>query len=174
MFQKTLVCLDGSKLAEEILPYAAEHSGGCKSELILLQVISTHITIPSPESTHIFTLGLHSKPDQIRTTDIGKSTTLEPKAGLQLREIERQQGEAQVYLESLADRFRSQDLKVRALTLEGEAAETILNYALNNGISLIALTTHGKSGLKHGAFGRVALAILKESEIPVLIVKPKG
>jgi nucleotide-binding universal stress UspA family protein len=174
MYNKTLVCLDGSKLAEEILPFIIGHSQGIGSEVVILKVITAHITIPPPESTHIITFGIDSKPDQIHTTDIGKSTTLEPKAGLQLREIEREQGEAKVYLENIAGQFRSKGLKVKTLTLQGDVGDTILNYVKSANISLIALTTHGNSGLKHGLLGSVAQFILKESEIPVLIVKPHG
>jgi nucleotide-binding universal stress UspA family protein len=171
MFKKVLVCLDGSPLAEKILPMVM---GQCQlgSEVILLRVITAHITIPPPESTHILTFGTRSKPDQIHTTDVGKSTTLEPKAGLELREIERQQGEAMFYLNDVADRFRSKDLKIKTLTLEGDVDDTILRYAKSASISLIALTTHGAGGLKRGTLGRIAQSILKESEIPVLIVKP--
>ncbi len=175
MFQKTLICLDGSKLAEEILPYAADHCQGFKSEAILLQVISTHITIPPPESTHVLTFGIDSKPDVIHTADIGKTTTLEPKANLELKEIEREQAEAKGYLNTIANQIQSRDLKVKTLVLHGEAvSEAILDYAKNAKVSLIALTTHGKGGLKHGAFGRVAMEILKTSEIPMLLVRSTG
>jgi nucleotide-binding universal stress UspA family protein len=174
MFNKVLVCLDGSQPAEEIIRHVTGHCLGSESEVILLQVISAHITIPPPESTHIFTLGRDAKPDQIRTSDIGKSTTLEPRAGLQLREIEREQLDAKTYLDSRAGSFRSRDLKVRTVVLQGEVGETILNYARNTHVSLIALTTHGSGGLKRGAPGSVAQFLLKEAEIPLLIVKPRG
>jgi nucleotide-binding universal stress UspA family protein len=174
MFKKTLICLDGSKLAEEILPYAAEHCLGFKSEVILTQVVTAHITIPPPESTHVMTFGRDSKPDQIHTADIGKTTTLEPKVGLELREIEREQGEARAYLEEMASRLHSRGLKARAVILQGDAGQEILNYAVKNGVSMIALTTHGKGGLKGGIAGRTAADILKNAEIPVMLVKPKG
>jgi nucleotide-binding universal stress UspA family protein len=174
MFKKTLICLDGSKLAEEILPYATEHCLGFKSEVILAQVITAHLTIPPPESTHVLTFGRDSKPDQIHTADIGKTTTLEPKVGLELREIEREQGEAKAYLEEIVTSLHGQGLRARAITLQGDAGQEILNYAGKNHISLIAMTTHGKGGLKGGALGRTAAEILKNAEIPVLLIKPKG
>jgi nucleotide-binding universal stress UspA family protein len=174
MFRKTLVCLDGSKLAEEILPFLLESCPQPASEIILLQVITAHITIPPPESTHIYTLGPDSRPDQMRTADIGKTTTLEPKAGLQLREIEREQREAKAYLESQAGAFRARGLKVKTLTLEGDAGETILDYASHNQISLIALTTHGRGGRKRGKLGRISSLILNEAVTPVLIIQPLG
>lgn len=172
MFKKVLVCLDGSALAEEIIPFALEQCHS-ETEVILLKVITAYITIPPPESSHVLTFGRESKPHQIHTTDIGKSTTLEPKVGLELREIEREQSEAKFYLDSIAEKFRPKRLKIKTLTLQGDVGDTILNYAKSSHISLIALTTHGKGGLKRGLLGRIAQSILKEAEIPVLIVKPK-
>jgi nucleotide-binding universal stress UspA family protein len=142
--------------------------------VILLQVIAAHITIPPPESTHVLTFGLDSKPDQTHTADIGKTTTLEPKAGLQLKEIEREQGEAKAYLDTIARYLQSKGIKTRTLTLQGEVSQTILDYIKSSNISLIALTTHGRGGLKRGIVGRIALDILKNAEIPVLLIKPKG
>jgi nucleotide-binding universal stress UspA family protein len=78
------------------------------------------------------------------------------------------------YLNSLAERFRSQNLKIRTVTLQGDADVTLLGYARTGDITLIALTTHGHGGLKRGILGSVARFILKESDIPVLIVKPRG
>ena len=174
MLDKTIVCLDGSKLAEEILPYVFKHIAGPESEVILLRVFSAHITIPPPGSTHAMTYGVGSKAVQTHTNDTGKSTTLEPKVGLQLREIEREQGEAKSYLEDLAGRFRSKGAKVKTVVLEGEPSEAILTYAVSSNASLIALTSHGTHGLEVGLLGGVAQFMLKESEIPVLMVKPRG
>ncbi len=174
MFTKTLVCLDGSALAEEILPLVIGQCIGTEKEVVLLKVITAHITIPPPQSTHVLTFGRTSQPHQIHTTDVGKSTTLEPKVGLELREIEREQGEAKAYLSNPAERLRSKNLKIRTVTLQGDVVETILNYAKESHASLIALTTHGNGGLRRGVLGSVAQLILRESDIPVLIVKPKG
>jgi len=174
MFEKTLVCLDGSPLAEEILPLVIGQCMGLEKEIILLKVIPAYITIPSPQSTHVLTFGRSSKPHPIHTTDIGKSTTLEPKVGLELREIERQEGESKAYLDDLAARFRSKNVNIRTVSLHGDAGEIILDYAGKSHASIIAMTTHGSGGLKRGLIGSVAQFVLKESEIPVLIVKPKN
>lgn len=174
MFNKTLVCLDGSKLGEEILPYVIGHCLGLKSEIILLRVITAGITIPPLESSRFLKMRKSTGSPQTSPSDIENSSMVESKAGLQLGEIEREQGEAKVYLNNIADQLRSKDLKVKTVTLQGDIGETILDYASGSQVSLIALTTHGNGGLKHGLIGRVAQHILKESEFPVLIVKPRG
>jgi nucleotide-binding universal stress UspA family protein len=172
MFRKTLVCLDGSKLAEEVVPYLLEVCPESGSEVILLHVISGDITIPPPESIHAFTVGRDAKPVQTRATDIGKTETLEPEAGRQLQEIEREQLEATRHLEVVAQKFRHKGIKVRNDIISGYPGPAILDYAGSENASLIVLTTHGSGGLGRNLFGRVAQSIIKESNIPVMMIKP--
>ena len=172
MFRKTLVCLDGSKLAEEVIPYLLEVCPESGSEVILLNVISADITIPPPESMHAFTVGRDAKPVQTRATDIGKNETLEPEAGRQLKEIEREQLEATRRLEDIAQKFRHKGIKVRNAIISGDPGAVILDYAGSENASLIALTTHGSGGLKGNLFGRVAQSVIKESTVPVMMIKP--
>jgi nucleotide-binding universal stress UspA family protein len=63
-------------------------------------------------------------------------------------------------------------MNIKTLALQGDVVRIILSYAVKNKVSLIALTTHGKGGLKHGLLGTVAQAILKGSTIPVMLIKP--
>jgi nucleotide-binding universal stress UspA family protein len=175
MFKKTLICLDGSKLAEEVLPYIVDSCSASGTEIVLLSVITSHITIPPPETIHAYTFGKDFKPALTHTSDMGEDPTLEPQFELQFKEIEKEQDGMKRYLEGLARPLRANGLKIRTVILEGTVPDTILDYANNNHVSLIAITTHGAGGLKKkGMFGRVAQSILKESVIPVLLIKPRG
>ena len=169
---KTLVCLDGSKLAEEVLPYIIESGPVCRGEIILLHVSASDITIPPPESMHVMTFGRSSKPDQVPTSDIGETTTIEPKVGSQLKSIEREQLEAGRYLERIALKFSDRGLKVRTAVTQGEVGDAIVKFAVDNKISLITLTAHGHGGPKSEVLGRVAQSVLKFSPVPVLLVRP--
>jgi len=174
VFRKTLVCLDGSKLAEEILPYVANTCSTLGTEVVLLHVYTSRITIPPPQTIHAYTFGRDFKPARTHTNDIGNTTTLEPQAGAQLKEIAREQENARKYMEELARPLRASGLKTRVVLLEGTPEEAILKYAESNNVSLIAITTHGSSGLKKGMFGRVARAVMKDTTLPVLLIKPHG
>ncbi len=175
MFEKVLVCLDGSELAEQILPYVSEPCLKYKSRIILTQVITTSITIPPPETVHSpeITRAIGRKPFPVSDM-IGDTTlTVEPKVEIQLEEIEKEQADARAYLDKLARSLRRKGQSVKTVALQGEPGEEILNYSAKEKVTLIALTSRGMSGRKNRSIGRVAQFILKEADLPVLLVKPK-
>ena len=147
MFKKILVCLDGSSLTEQILPYAAEVALCSGSKVVLLEV-----TVP---------------PGAVVQPLIGyyRATPLE--------KIQRDGEVAGEYLQRVAKRLRRKRLHVECVTLPGDPGKTIVNYAAQNDIDLIALGTHGHSGLGRLIFGSVADFVLKHSELPILVRKPK-
>ena len=148
MLKKILVCLDGSGLSEQIVPYIIEVALGCSSRVVLLEV-----TLPPSAIVEPLT-GFY------RTTPIEK--------------VLREEAEAQVYLRRLAQRLRKRGLKVSTVTVTGDPGKTIVSYAKKNAADLIALSTHGRSGLVRLAFGSVAEYVLKRSGLPILIRKPEA
>jgi nucleotide-binding universal stress UspA family protein len=174
MFKKTLVLLDGSKLAEEIIPYITDACSRPDSEVVLLQVNTSHITIAPPQSIHTLTYGRETKPGTTSASDMSEHFIPESGAGSELKEIEREQSKSKGYLEDVADRLRAQGMKVKTVTLEGDVNETIVNHIQNSHVSVVALTTHGASGMDRGLLGSVAQYVMKESPVPVLLVKTRG
>ena len=65
------------------------------------------------------------------------------------------------------------DVKVKSHVLEGKAAETIVDYAVQNDIDLIIMATHGRSGPSRWALGSVAEKVTRSSTVPVLIAPPQ-
>jgi len=148
MFQKILVCLDGSKLAEQILPYAAEQAARFGSSLVLLQVVSL-ASIPAPT-------GIESVPVAVPDNLLAEA-----------------EAAAKDYLDGLAPPLRERGLKVQCVSLIGHPAESIVSYAAENRFDLVAIATHGRSGLKRLVFGSVADHVIRESGLPILLIKPK-
>lgn len=173
MFEKILVGLDGSPLAEQILPYVTETCLRLKSEVVLLQVVTAGITISPPQSIHVPPFRGKIKPDSVPVSDIAGEFNVESQVEPQLEEIEREQSDTKVYLEKLARPLRREGLKVKTAIVEGEPASSIAEYADKNKISLIALTSHGEGGAKRAGLGNVAQSLLKSSNLPILIIKPK-
>jgi len=88
------------------------------------------------------------------------------------REIARSKREAGKYLAEVEKRFEDTDLRVQSEVLVGEPPNEIINHANGNPFSLIAMATHGRSGLKRLAYGSVADKVLRGASCPLLVVRP--
>jgi nucleotide-binding universal stress UspA family protein len=153
MFKKILVCLDGSKLAEQILPYAVGEALHFQGKLVLFQVV------PEPVAFSPGIPGTAAAPVQTNTM---------------LEEAEEALNGARNYLEKIATPLRKKGIQVEAVSILGRAGDAILSYAGGNNVDLIAIATHGRSGLRRGVFGSVADYVLRESGLPMLVIRPQG
>jgi len=79
---------------------------------------------------------------------------------------------AREYIAGVRDRLGQQGVRARAEVRMGPAAGTILDAAEEEGVSLIALATHGRTGLRRALFGSVAEHVVRKSPVPVLAVRP--
>jgi nucleotide-binding universal stress UspA family protein len=90
-------------------------------------------------------------------------------------EAARMGGAAQVYLERVADRLRRDGHEVDTrLTLETNVADAITFEASQLEADLIALSTHGRSGLTRLVMGSVAAEVVRTAKTPVLVYRPRG
>lgn len=151
MFEKILVCLDGSSRAEQILPYATEQALHFGSKVVLFQVIITSSTVAASLS------GVEPVP---------------PPPELMLEQIREEESEAKSYLEREAQPLRGKGLNVECVIVQGTPGQAIVSYADESGVDLIAIATHGRSGLGRLVFGSVADFVLRESGLPILVIKP--
>jgi nucleotide-binding universal stress UspA family protein len=150
MYQKILVPLDGSELAECSLEHAKAIVQGCNvADLTVLRVIE-------PLSAQAISALVAAGDDFLR------------KATDQKRE------DAQDYALKVQKRFKTQGIITQAVTVEGRASDEILSYAEKNNADLIVMSTHGKSGLSRFFFGSVAEKVSRHSRVPVLLISPGG
>lgn len=145
--KKFLVSLDGSQFSEAIIPYIKELTKINKPDVTLIRVIEP-VTLP-------FTTGYieHEKYEK--------------------EIMERAKEEASRYLQKKKEIFEQEEIKASTALLKGHPANEILNYAEENNISLIAITTHGYTGITKWAYGSVAANIIESSSIPVLLFRPQ-
>lgn len=139
MIRTILVPLDGSELAEQVLPYASELARRADAEILLLTSIQP-VGIWDATATAI--------------------------------NWEREERVAQEYLDAQKERLQAAGLKVRVKREHGEAAAGILETAETENVSLIAISTHGRSGLSRWLFGSVADRIVQSAHVPLLMVRP--
>jgi nucleotide-binding universal stress UspA family protein len=148
MYQKILVPLDGSKLAECALPHVKNMlKDGSVGEVTLLNVVNVYIP------------GRGDLPGLSDVNAIRDNLFMESRK----------------YLADVELRLGSEGIKVKTESLEGSRpADIISDYAQKNGIDMIVIATHGYTGLKRLMLGSVALGVLHESHMPVLLIRPES
>lgn len=153
MFERIMVCLDGSKLAEQIIPYVMAEGLPFSSKIILLQVVPEPVVVT---------------PGLMIVTPVPEASEA------MLSETKKALSDAKVYLEKVAQPLREAELRVETVTESGSAGDRILAYAEENNIELVALATHGRSGVGRFVIGSVADTVLKRCCQPILLIKPRG
>jgi len=144
LYEKILVPLDGSELAECVLPHVrAIAAASGTGQVVLLRVVE-----PLPAGT----------PPAVDFEVVQK-------AGVKA---------AEGYLARIKAQLSKEGLNVEAKVLTGRPAETIIDFAQGNKVDLIAIATHGRSGIRRWVFGSVADRLVRSSSVPVLLIRPKG
>jgi nucleotide-binding universal stress UspA family protein len=81
--------------------------------------------------------------------------------------------DAQAYLSTVAGCLEDKGLAVATATSMGPVASCIVEYAEANQVDLIAMCTHGRTGLARWALGSVADRVLRAGGIPILLVRAR-
>ncbi len=139
MIGRILVPLDGSELAEGVLPYVMEIARRSQAEVLLLTSIQP-VGVWDAAATAI---------------NWAREETL-----------------AQGYLDSKREQLRGNGLQVRDLLVHGEAAGAVLKAAEQEHVDLIAISTHGRSGISRWLLGGVADRVLHDTGVPLLVIRP--
>lgn len=152
-----LVPLDGSILAEQVLPYVGTLARILEARICLLRVVA--------ESEE------HELLAEAIAATYGVGAPLATQPAVQTHSHELLQQNAERYLESQAALLYAAGLDVVVDVRCGRAADVIAETALNQHVVLIALASHGYSGLKRWALGSVADTVVHATSIPALIVR---
>ena len=81
---------------------------------------------------------------------------------------------AKDYIDKVASRVKLKGAKVQGDVINGDAAESLADYAANNGVDLIVMATHGRSGISRWFIGSVADRLIRTARVPVLVVRAPG
>jgi len=160
MYQKIMVPLDGSKLAECVLPHVEELATCSAGAEVILVSVTERITGYRVIEDYTEPLGERLVP--------GSGERLVPEA------VGKQEKQAQRYLGKIAKTLEAKGIKVLTEVLLGKPAEEITLYAANQGCDLIIMASHGRSGPSRWAYGSVADKVFRASQAPVLIVRAPG
>ena len=143
--QRILVPLDGSEMAEQVLPTTADVARAIGAEMVLLRVVTLQVYGSSEAMWYPGPDGWVEAITQAAVT----------------------------YLNEVADSLRERGVGVTVATETGPVAETIIRFAEATSIDLVAMCTHGRTGLVRWALGSVADRVLRGGSTPVLLVRAR-
>lgn len=147
MYKKILVPLDGSKLAECVLPHVQTLAQGSNvEEIVFVRVVEPFY----PRGEFVI------EESQRKKIEAGHKTA------------------AEEYLKNLTARLNYDGVKISYEVLYGFVADTLGDFVNKNQIDLIVIATHGRSGVSRWVWGSVADRILRSSCVPVLMVRAPG
>jgi nucleotide-binding universal stress UspA family protein len=147
-----IVPLDGSVLAESVLPIAVDLAKRIKTEIVLVRAYELPVTA------------------YYRTDDYAEAEAFIPTRKELVAAMSR---EAREYLDAKIKEIRGRGFeRIRSEIVEGPAAEQIIDLARTSG-GLIAMCTHGRSGVKRWVLGSVTEKIVRHAASPMLIVRAR-
>ena len=184
-FSRVLVPLDGSSMAEGVLPYVRLLSRRVSAQVELLQVIepngiqSAGSWVPEKEGVPTSGRGAQSG---ATATDVGIAreafagdarslADARPRSNLDQVQT-RLMVQASQYLKEIAATIAAPNVQVREQVVIGQVVPSILAEADREQDTLVAMSTHGRSGLGRWLLGSVTTTVVNESNHPLLVVRP--
>jgi len=147
MYKTILVPLDGSKRAESILSHVETLARSFKSKVIFFVAIEPVLMLEYNEI-------------------IGMSEFMEKNDYLKEKTAE--------YLDSLQKKFSQKGIEVRTLIGHGPAVKEIVDAAARENADLVAMASHGRTGLSRTFYGSIAAGVLQRIDRPLLLIRSRG
>ena len=144
MYQTVLMPLDGSKRAETILPHVEELARQSHAKVVFLEVLEPNAAMVTPY-------------DMVPYIDA--------------EALEQRKAEATTYLAGMVGEMREKGIDAKKVVEQGPIVRTILDVAERENADLIAMASHGRSGLARVFYGSVAAGVLQSADRPLLIVR---
>lgn len=153
MYSTILIPLDGSKRAEAILPHVTQLARLYKADIVLLQVF---------ELPHLVNLPRVEDADYAALPHQNMAT------------VAHNEKQAHAYLQTIVDKLKEKGIAARQRIEFGPIAATIIRTANLEGADLIAMASHGRSGMEGVYYGSVAAGVLQRVDRPLLIVRAES
>lgn len=145
MYKEILVSLDGSELSEAALPHARALAKAFDARISLMSIM---------EPVEMYS----------QTGVVGPVVSVSMNVQEEIERIGQ-------YLEGVADNLIKEGIDARTEVREGDPAAEICDYAETNGVDIIVMSTHGRSGLQRWVYGSVTDRVLRSAKVPVFLVR---
>jgi nucleotide-binding universal stress UspA family protein len=145
LIKRILVPLDGSKIGEAAIPYTEALARALGAELVLFQVVEP-----------VITWGIYE----------------DYKSYPSPTDLESRKASAKAYLDGVGKTLEEKGLSTSSVLDYGLPARTTIDYAKAHCVDLIAMSTHGRSGITRWVFGSITDKILHAGDTAILVVQP--
>ena len=147
MYKSILVPLDGSKRAQRILPHVEKLAQRFEAEVIFIRVVEPLVR----------TSGTH-----------GSNTEM------YINMVDELYKEAKAYLTALKGEFREKGISVKTIVRRGTVVNNIISVSESEDVDLIAMASHGRTGLGRVFYGSVAAGVLHQVDRPLLLIRARS
>lgn len=145
LVKRILVPLDGSQIGEAAIPHTELLAPALGAEIVLFQVVEPVAMLPA--------YGVHEVYPVVQDSEAVMAAAI-------------------AYLEDVGKSLKTKGLKTSSAVDFGSPAAQIIDYAKTNAIDLIAMSTHGRSGIGRWVFGSVTDKVLHAGDTAVLVIRP--
>jgi nucleotide-binding universal stress UspA family protein len=170
MFRRILVPLDGSTLSEAVVPHVEKLISETNAEVTLLIVADSPAPIGAVSVANGGVQDVVGSPTAgqpiLEKRNVIREGETQPQAEQRIKD------ELETYLGGPARLLVAQGVLTEQKVLFGDPVDNIVDYAKRERFDLIAMATHGRSGLARLLVGSVASRVLERTDLPVLLVRP--
>jgi nucleotide-binding universal stress UspA family protein len=180
-YNKVIVPLDGSKLAESVLPHVEKIAKGCAIPQVILVTVTEPVRVKTPKGERLERLPTwHSSPvlfyGSVTSYWGGSQGVPGGVVPASLTDLPVTIGKMAKtgynYLAKIAGDLEKKGVQVTVAVLIGNIAEEITHFAHEEKADLIVMASRGKTSLRRWDVGNAAEKVFRATDIPILLVKP--
>lgn len=175
MYKKIIVPLDGSKLAEQVLPHLNQIAKGCGVTEIVLITITEKIKGFTRKAEHVEDYNMGGGTPTILFADrfsTGRTFSIDPSTSVPVS-VGKMAKSGHEYLMKVAKQLDKEGLPASVVVLSGNVADEIANFAKQESADLVIMASKGRTSLRKWDVANAADQVFKKVEnIPIMLVKP--
>jgi nucleotide-binding universal stress UspA family protein len=173
-YNKIVVPLDGSNLAESVMPHVIKIAKGCAMPQVILVTVTEPVHVKTPRALRIEQLtGIHQGPILYYGGVTGAGREIVPDSIMDLPvTIGKMAKTGYNYLSKIAAKLEKEGIQVTIAVLIGDVATEITRFAKDEKADLIVMASGGKKTLKRWDVGNAAEKVSHTTDIPIFLVKP--
>jgi nucleotide-binding universal stress UspA family protein len=175
-YNKVIVPLDGSKLAESALPHLEKIAKGCSIPQIVLVTVTEPVRVKTPKGQRIEELPARYQTPILYYGNAAGGVVGGVAVPGSIRDLPVTIGKmaktGYSYLNGIAEKLANNGMQVRIALLIGNVAEEITRFAREEKADLIIMASRGRVSLRRWDVGNAAAKVFRTTDIPILLVKP--